>query len=267
MKRLVLGVVFAAAGRRGSHRGLLRQPGHPRSPRLRLPGAIRQRGAGAGQPAGEGRRAALRGPRLRPLPRAERRRRHPQPARRGRRQHDPGARQPLSRGGRAVQQRGADHAGADEGGIVSKKPGVINMPSWNGVIKTAQADALAAYILAGVPITEVAYDAEPANARHLQRLRVCRLSRAGRPGRHAAARAEPEDRGRGRAGTAQPGRPGAAERDARRAHGRLDPRSGHEGRLSSCRHGPDPVARPAGPRSCRTSRTGPRPRRCRAAGR
>ena len=39
----------------------------------------------------------------------------------------------------------------DEGSIVSKKPGVINMPSWKGVITTAQADALAAYILAGLP--------------------------------------------------------------------------------------------------------------------
>ena len=56
----------------------------------------------------------------------------------------------------------------DEGSIVSKKPGVINMPSWKGVITTAQADALAAYILAGLPNAGAAYDADPAEAvRHL----------------------------------------------------------------------------------------------------
>jgi len=52
----------------------------------------------------------------------------------------------------------------DEGGIVSKKPRVINMPSWKGVINTAQADALAAYILAGFPHVGAAYDPDPATA-------------------------------------------------------------------------------------------------------
>jgi len=52
----------------------------------------------------------------------------------------------------------------DEGGILSKKPGVINMPSWKGVINTAQADALAAYILAGFPHVGATYDPDPAEA-------------------------------------------------------------------------------------------------------
>jgi len=49
-----------------------------------------------------------------------------------------------------------------EGSILSKKPGVINMPSWNGVIDDAQASALAAYILAGMPNVGATYDADPA---------------------------------------------------------------------------------------------------------
>jgi mono/diheme cytochrome c family protein len=49
-----------------------------------------------------------------------------------------------------------------EGAIISKKPGIINMPSWNGVVNDAQASAIAAYILAGFPHTGVAYDANPA---------------------------------------------------------------------------------------------------------
>src|SRR5450759_3320422 len=52
----------------------------------------------------------------------------------------------------------------DEGGIVSKKPGIINMPSWKGVINTAQADAIAAYILAGFPHVGATYDPDPAKA-------------------------------------------------------------------------------------------------------
>jgi mono/diheme cytochrome c family protein len=38
-----------------------------------------------------------------------------------------------------------------EGAVVSKKPGVINMPSWKGMMTPAQADAIAGYILAGFP--------------------------------------------------------------------------------------------------------------------
>jgi mono/diheme cytochrome c family protein len=38
-----------------------------------------------------------------------------------------------------------------EGAIISSKPGVINMPSWKGVMSDAQASAIAAYALAGFP--------------------------------------------------------------------------------------------------------------------
>jgi mono/diheme cytochrome c family protein len=49
-----------------------------------------------------------------------------------------------------------------EGGILSKKPRVINMPSWKGVINDAQMNAIAAYILAGFPHTSVQVDFDPA---------------------------------------------------------------------------------------------------------
>jgi mono/diheme cytochrome c family protein len=48
-----------------------------------------------------------------------------------------------------------------EGSILSKKAGVINMPSWKGVVNTAQANAIAAYILAGFPHTNVQVDFDP----------------------------------------------------------------------------------------------------------
>ena len=51
-----------------------------------------------------------------------------------------------------------------EGSIVSKKPGVINMPSWKGVANDAQASAIAAYILAGFPHVGATYDPDPAKA-------------------------------------------------------------------------------------------------------
>jgi mono/diheme cytochrome c family protein len=61
----------------------------------------------------------------------------------------------------------------DEGSIISKKKGIINMPSWKGVINTAQADALAAYILAGLPNTGAAYDADPAKASDVYTAYAC----------------------------------------------------------------------------------------------
>ena len=61
----------------------------------------------------------------------------------------------------------------DEGGILSKKPGIINMPSWKGVINTAQADALAAYILAGFPHVGVTYDPDPAKAAEIYEAYAC----------------------------------------------------------------------------------------------
>ena len=61
----------------------------------------------------------------------------------------------------------------DEGSIVSKKPGVINMPSWKGVINSAQADALAAYILAGFPHVSVTYDPDPAKPADIYQAYAC----------------------------------------------------------------------------------------------
>ena len=60
-----------------------------------------------------------------------------------------------------------------DGSIISKKPGVINMPSWKGVINSAQADAIAAYILAGFPHTGASYDANPAKASDIYTAYAC----------------------------------------------------------------------------------------------
>ena len=61
----------------------------------------------------------------------------------------------------------------DEGGIVSKKPGVINMPSWKGVVTAEQADAIAAFILAGLPTTGATYDPDPAEAPDIYSAYAC----------------------------------------------------------------------------------------------
>jgi mono/diheme cytochrome c family protein len=47
------------------------------------------------------------------------------------------------------------------GSIIGKTPGVINMPSWTGVVNDAQASAIAAHILAGFPHTGVQVDYDP----------------------------------------------------------------------------------------------------------
>jgi mono/diheme cytochrome c family protein len=60
-----------------------------------------------------------------------------------------------------------------EGSIVSTKPGIIDMPSWKGVINDAQANALAAYILAGLPNTGAAYDPDPATAEDIYSAYAC----------------------------------------------------------------------------------------------
>jgi mono/diheme cytochrome c family protein len=60
-----------------------------------------------------------------------------------------------------------------EGAIISKKPGIINMPSWKGVINDAQASAVAAYILAGFPHTGAAYDPDPAKAADIYTAYAC----------------------------------------------------------------------------------------------
>jgi mono/diheme cytochrome c family protein len=73
-----------------------------------------------------------------------------------------------------------------EGSIVSKKPGVINMPSWKGVINDAQASAIAAYILAGFPqVSGVAYDADPASASDIYTAFAC-ISCHGQVGANAS---------------------------------------------------------------------------------
>lgn len=61
----------------------------------------------------------------------------------------------------------------EEGAILSKKPGVINMPSWKGVINDAQASAIAAYVLAGFPRTGAAYDPDPAKAPDIYTAYAC----------------------------------------------------------------------------------------------
>ena len=60
-----------------------------------------------------------------------------------------------------------------EGAILSRKPGVINMPSWKGVINDAQANAIAAYILAGFPDTGATYDPDPAKAADIYSAYAC----------------------------------------------------------------------------------------------
>ncbi len=60
-----------------------------------------------------------------------------------------------------------------EGSILSKKPGVINMPSWNGVINDAQAAAIAAYVLAGFPHTGATYDPDPAKPADIYAAYAC----------------------------------------------------------------------------------------------
>jgi mono/diheme cytochrome c family protein len=62
----------------------------------------------------------------------------------------------------------------NEGSILSKKPGVINMPSWKGVVNDAQASAIAAYILAGFPqVAGLAYDANQASASDIYTAFAC----------------------------------------------------------------------------------------------
>ena len=50
------------------------------------------------------------------------------------------------------------------GDVITAKPGVINMPSWKGVMSPAQADAIAAFILAGFPHVGPAIDFNVAKA-------------------------------------------------------------------------------------------------------
>jgi mono/diheme cytochrome c family protein len=60
-----------------------------------------------------------------------------------------------------------------EGSILSKKPGIINMPSWKGVVNDAQASAIAAYVLAGFPNVGATYDPDPAKAADIYSAYAC----------------------------------------------------------------------------------------------
>ena len=60
-----------------------------------------------------------------------------------------------------------------DGSILASKPGVINMPAWKGVINQAQQNAIAAYILAGLPNTGVSYDPDPASAPDIYAAYAC----------------------------------------------------------------------------------------------
>jgi mono/diheme cytochrome c family protein len=60
-----------------------------------------------------------------------------------------------------------------EGSVVSRKPGVINMPSWKGVINDAQMNAIAAYIMAGFPHTGVEIDQNVAKASDIYTAYAC----------------------------------------------------------------------------------------------
>jgi mono/diheme cytochrome c family protein len=60
-----------------------------------------------------------------------------------------------------------------EGLVITKKPGVINMPSWKGVINDAQMNAIAAYILAGFPRTGVEIDQNVAKASDIYTAYAC----------------------------------------------------------------------------------------------
>ena len=126
-----------------------------------------------------------------------------------------------------------------EGSIVSKKPGVINMPSWKGVINDAQADAIAAYILAGFPHTGATYDPDPAKAeRHLHRLRLHRLPRPGRAQR-SRRRRRPTPKTADKAVPALRNPDDDVPLSELRSviMDGLDPGPRHEGRASSCRRG------------------------------
>jgi mono/diheme cytochrome c family protein len=60
-----------------------------------------------------------------------------------------------------------------EGSIISRSPGVINMPCWKGVINAAQASAIADYVLAGLPHTGVRLDLDVSGAAAIYEAYAC----------------------------------------------------------------------------------------------
>jgi mono/diheme cytochrome c family protein len=86
-----------------------------------------------------------------------------------------------------------------DGSIISKKPGIINMPSWKGVLNEAQQSAIAAYILAGFPHTGVTYDPDPAKAPDIYAAYACidchgQVGQPGAPNPLSADKSVPEVR-------------------------------------------------------------------------
>jgi len=77
-----------------------------------------------------------------------------------------------------------------EGSIISSKPGVINMPSWKGVMSDAQANAIAAYALAGFPQVGPAVDFNVAKASDIYSDYACIVCH-GQVGAHASPAPNP----------------------------------------------------------------------------
>jgi mono/diheme cytochrome c family protein len=89
-----------------------------------------------------------------------------------------------------------------DGSIISKKSGIINMPSWKGIMTDAQAAAIAAYILAGFPHVGVQVDLDPAKASDIYVAYACmichgQVGQNGAPNPMSADKVVPELRNAG----------------------------------------------------------------------
>ena len=90
-----------------------------------------------------------------------------------------------------------------EGSIISKKPGVINMPSWQGVVNDGAGQRHRRLHPGGPAGHGGQLRREPRQGfGHLHRLRLHHLPRAGGRQRHAVAGAQPQDRRQGGAAAA-----------------------------------------------------------------
>ena len=85
-----------------------------------------------------------------------------------------------------------------EGSTSRKKPGVINMPSWKGVMSDAQANAIAAYVLAGFPQVGAPYDFNAAKASDIYSDYAC-IDCHGQVGRRRPRRSQSGERRQGSA--------------------------------------------------------------------
>ena len=151
-----------------------------------------------------------------------------------------------------------------QGSILSHKPGVINMPSWKGVINQAQANAIAAYILAGFPqVPGVAYDANPAAAGDIYTAFAC-ITCHGQVGANASPLPAPNPLSPDKAVPLLRNPADdvtIADMRATILDGSIPP-PGKTAR-SSCRPGVRSSRHSRSRRSCPTSRTGPRAPSCR----